>query len=161
MTEGSGVTLAVVMTPCNRSEFGGFCFHTSRATDGGFTAGMAYRGSTKPAASASLAFNPPLSHRSRALVKGKVVPHWRGKARRHRLVAPQARKQEWNQPIAKHRQHAAVRSRRRQPACQAGERRGLVTVWCNSLPSGSNSVVECQLPKLDVAGSSPVSRSMF
>ena len=24
---------------------------------------------------------------------------------------------------------------------------------------GSNSVVECQLPKLDVAGSSPVSRS--
>jgi hypothetical protein len=24
--------------------------------------------------------------------------------------------------------------------------------------SGSNSVVECQLPKLDVAGSSPVSR---
>jgi hypothetical protein len=25
--------------------------------------------------------------------------------------------------------------------------------------SGSNSVVECQLPKLDVAGSSPVSRS--
>ena len=33
---------------------------------------------------------------------------------------------------------------------------------CYSLkyqPSGSNSVVECQLPKLDVAGSSPVSRS--
>ena len=27
--------------------------------------------------------------------------------------------------------------------------------------SGSNSVVECQLPKLNVAGSSPVSRSMF
>ncbi len=27
--------------------------------------------------------------------------------------------------------------------------------------SGSNSVVECQLPKLDVAGSSPVSRSTF
>lgn len=26
---------------------------------------------------------------------------------------------------------------------------------------GSNSVVECQLPKLDVAGSSPVSRSIF
>ena len=26
--------------------------------------------------------------------------------------------------------------------------------------SGSNSVVECQLPKLDVAGSSPVSRSL-
>jgi hypothetical protein len=25
--------------------------------------------------------------------------------------------------------------------------------------SGSNSVVECQLPKLDVAGSTPVSRS--
>ena len=25
---------------------------------------------------------------------------------------------------------------------------------------GSNSVVECQLPKLDVAGSSPVSRSI-
>jgi hypothetical protein len=28
-----------------------------------------------------------------------------------------------------------------------------------SLPGGSNSVVECQLPKLDVAGSIPVSRS--
>ncbi len=28
-------------------------------------------------------------------------------------------------------------------------------------PSGSNSVVECQLPKLDVAGSTPVSRSNF
>ena len=27
-------------------------------------------------------------------------------------------------------------------------------------PSGSNSVVECQLPKLDVAGSIPVSRSI-
>jgi hypothetical protein len=27
--------------------------------------------------------------------------------------------------------------------------------------SGSNSAVECQLPKLDVAGSIPVSRSMF
>ena len=27
------------------------------------------------------------------------------------------------------------------------------------LTSGSNSVVECQLPKLDVAGSSPVARS--
>jgi len=26
---------------------------------------------------------------------------------------------------------------------------------------GSNSVVECQLPKLDVAGSTPVSRSNF
>jgi hypothetical protein len=26
--------------------------------------------------------------------------------------------------------------------------------------SGSNSVVECQLPKLDVAGSTPVSRSI-
>ena len=26
--------------------------------------------------------------------------------------------------------------------------------------SGSNSVVECQLPKLDVAGSNPVSRSI-
>jgi Ca-activated chloride channel family protein len=31
----------------------------------------------------------------------------------------------------------------------------------NELRRGSNSVVECQLPKLDVAGSSPVSRSMF
>src|SRR4051794_1609923 len=31
----------------------------------------------------------------------------------------------------------------------------------NRLPSGSNSVVECQLPKLDVAGSNPVSRSIF
>jgi hypothetical protein len=28
-----------------------------------------------------------------------------------------------------------------------------------SKASGSNSVVECQLPKLDVAGSTPVSRS--
>ncbi len=27
--------------------------------------------------------------------------------------------------------------------------------------SGSNSVVECQLPKLDVAGSTPVARSIF
>ena len=27
--------------------------------------------------------------------------------------------------------------------------------------SGSNSAVECQLPKLDVAGSIPVSRSIF
>jgi hypothetical protein len=27
-------------------------------------------------------------------------------------------------------------------------------------PSGSNSAVECQLPKLDVAGSIPVSRSI-
>jgi hypothetical protein len=26
---------------------------------------------------------------------------------------------------------------------------------------GSNSVVECQLPKLDVVGSSPISRSIF
>ena len=26
---------------------------------------------------------------------------------------------------------------------------------------GSNSVVECQLPKLDVVGSSPISRSNF
>jgi hypothetical protein len=29
------------------------------------------------------------------------------------------------------------------------------------LTGGSNSVVECQLPKLDVAGSTPVSRSNF
>ena len=34
------------------------------------------------------------------------------------------------------------------------------TVRCQRL-SGSNSVVECQLPKLDVAGSTPVSRSIF
>ena len=27
--------------------------------------------------------------------------------------------------------------------------------------SGSNSVVECQLPKLDVVGSNPISRSIF
>ena len=27
--------------------------------------------------------------------------------------------------------------------------------------SGRNSVVECQLPKLDVAGSSPVARSIM
>ena len=31
----------------------------------------------------------------------------------------------------------------------------------NTATSGSNSVVECQLPKLDVAGSTPVSRSNF
>ena len=31
-------------------------------------------------------------------------------------------------------------------------------VWKDKA-SGSNSVVECQLPKLDVAGSTPVSRS--
>jgi hypothetical protein len=30
-----------------------------------------------------------------------------------------------------------------------------------AITGGSNSVVECQLPKLDVAGSIPVSRSMF
>jgi hypothetical protein len=29
------------------------------------------------------------------------------------------------------------------------------------LPSGRNSMVECQLPKLEVAGSSPVARSKF
>jgi hypothetical protein len=29
-----------------------------------------------------------------------------------------------------------------------------------TLVSGRNSVVECQLPKLDVAGSSPVARSI-
>ena len=31
----------------------------------------------------------------------------------------------------------------------------------SSTSSGSNSAVECQLPKLDVAGSIPVSRSIF
>gem|GEM_PF-2708105 len=31
--------------------------------------------------------------------------------------------------------------------------------YCKNKLSGSNSVVECQLPKLDVAGSNPVSRS--
>ena len=34
-------------------------------------------------------------------------------------MARQVRKQEWNQPIAAHRQHAAVRSRMRLPACRA------------------------------------------
>ena len=38
----------------------------------------------------------------------------------------------------------------------------LVTVHaiiaCNSLKCGCNSVVECQLPKLEVAGSNPVAR---
>jgi hypothetical protein len=34
-----------------------------------------------------------------------------------------------------------------------------VLVYCERNLSGSNSVVECQLPKLDVAGSTPVSRS--
>src|SRR5579863_3016126 len=34
--------------------------------------------------------------------------------------------------------------------------------WLGGLTEGgSNSVVECQLPKLDVAGSTPVSRSNF
>ena len=37
--------------------------------------------------------------------------------------------------------------------------RFLVLLGC--VVSGSNSVVECQLPKLDVAGSTPVSRSNF
>jgi hypothetical protein len=36
-----------------------------------------------------------------------------------------------------------------------------VSVSAGQLLSGSNSAVECQLPKLDVAGSIPVSRSMF
>ena len=31
--------------------------------------------------------------------------------------------------------------------------------WLRVQSSGSNSVVECQLPKLDVVGSSPISRS--
>jgi hypothetical protein len=31
----------------------------------------------------------------------------------------------------------------------------------SAVPSGSNSAVECQLPKLDVAGSIPVSRSIY
>ena len=42
-------------------------------------------------------------------------------------------------------------------------------IWClfsalnvvETPKGGSNSVVECQLPKLDVAGSNPVSRSIF
>jgi hypothetical protein len=33
--------------------------------------------------------------------------------------------------------------------------------YFGSFVSGRNSVVECQLPKLDVAGSSPVARSIF
>jgi hypothetical protein len=32
--------------------------------------------------------------------------------------------------------------------------------FTSTKPSGRNSVVECQLPKLDVAGSSPVARSV-
>jgi hypothetical protein len=36
-----------------------------------------------------------------------------------------------------------------------------VLVIVGMTESGSNSVVECQLPKLDVAGSNPVSRSIF
>src|SRR5215831_16909301 len=35
------------------------------------------------------------------------------------------------------------------------------SVMLETVTSGSNSVVECQLPKLDVAGSTPVSRSSF
>ena len=52
-----------------------------------------------------------------------------------------------------------------------GERKGRIvqplpnekplTKWLRGLVSGSNSAVECQLPKLDVAGSIPVSRSIF
>ena len=36
-----------------------------------------------------------------------------------------------------------------------------VTKWERPSVSGSNSVVECQLPKLDVVGSSPISRSIL
>ena len=43
-----------------------------------------------------------------------------------------------------------------------GEGLFVVVKWYFAvLTSGSNSVVECQLPKLDVAGSNPVSRSIF
>ena len=52
-----------------------------------------------------------------------------------------------------------------------GERKGrdvqpilnerLLTKWLTGRVGGSNSAVECQLPKLDVAGSIPVSRSIF
>src|SRR5262249_44890695 len=44
-----------------------------------------------------------------------------------------------------------------QPKITCGKLSSLLAIWLKS--SGSNSVVECQLPKLDVAGSSPVSRS--
>ena len=38
----------------------------------------------------------------------------------------------------------------------------LASVWYFSwLPSGNNSVVECDLAKVEVAGSNPVSRSNF
>ncbi len=104
---------------------GGLCLHISRAGGGGFTDGTAYRESTKPPASAFLAFGAPLSHRSRAPVKGKVVPNWRGRATRLRAAARQASKQEWNQPIAKHGRHAAVRPGRRRPACHPGGGGGL------------------------------------
>ena len=40
-------------------------------------------------------------------------------------------------------------------------RNRLILLYLKCQLSGSNSVVECQLPKLDVAGSSPVSRSNF
>ena len=40
-------------------------------------------------------------------------------------------------------------------------RKRLLLLYLRFQLSGSNSVVECQLPKLDVTGSSPVSRSIF
>ena len=42
-----------------------------------------------------------------------------------------------------------------------GEGLGFSQAAGNTNERGSNSVVECQLPKLDVAGSTPVSRSNF
>ena len=36
----------------------------------------------------------------------------------------------------------------------------LILLYLQMKTSGSNSVVECQLPKLDVVGSSPISRSI-
>jgi hypothetical protein len=39
--------------------------------------------------------------------------------------------------------------------------RGVTILELQAITGGSNSVVECQLPKLDVAGSIPVSRSKF
>ena len=49
-----------------------------------------------------------------------------------------------------------------QSLCSSGVQNGMrFRTSLKQKRRGSNSAVECQLPKLDVAGSIPVSRSMF
>ena len=52
-----------------------------------------------------------------------------------------------------------ARSAEARPCKQA--EKALQSSQQEAVSSGSNSAVECQLPKLDVAGSIPVSRSIF